>query len=228
MLKHNLRLRPLPHDAMKLTNVKLIFAREVRDQLRDRRTLLLIVALPLFLYPLLGTSLFQISQFVHEQVTRGVRRRRDNLPGKPPLFENGRFAGRLFADAGRARLLDLRFAPPNPSGDACRDPRAYARAQVQSGRYAASLCFPPTLPAGSRPFTGRCADAARSTLASDGAAALTCRALKLPTTPRTTSRGSPLTESTRRWRNGSSSCGMKAWSKTAFRRGWRVPFPSWP
>ena len=49
---------PLPHDAMSiLTNVKLIFAREVRDQLRDRRTLLLIVALPLFLYPLLGTSL---------------------------------------------------------------------------------------------------------------------------------------------------------------------------
>ena len=55
---------------MKLTNVKLIFAREVRDQLRDRRTLLMIVVLPLFLYPLLGMSLFQIAQFVHEQLTQ--------------------------------------------------------------------------------------------------------------------------------------------------------------
>ena len=33
---------------MKLSNVKLIFLREVRDQLRDRRTLFMIFVLPLF------------------------------------------------------------------------------------------------------------------------------------------------------------------------------------
>ena len=39
---------------MNWRNVKLIFWREVSDQLRDRRTLFMVVLLPLFLYPILG------------------------------------------------------------------------------------------------------------------------------------------------------------------------------
>ena len=54
---------------MTLSNVKLIFAREVRDQLRDRRTLFMIAVLPIFLYPLLGISMLQVAQFVREQKT---------------------------------------------------------------------------------------------------------------------------------------------------------------
>ncbi len=42
---------------MNWSNVKLIFLREVRDQLRDRRTLFTIAVLPLLLYPLLGHDL---------------------------------------------------------------------------------------------------------------------------------------------------------------------------
>ena len=49
---------------MNLSNVKLIYLREMRDQLRDRRTLFLIAVLPLLLYPLLGMSFFQLSQFL--------------------------------------------------------------------------------------------------------------------------------------------------------------------
>ena len=45
---------------MTFTNIKLILAREVRDQLRDRRTLFMIFVLPVLLYPLLGTVCFQI------------------------------------------------------------------------------------------------------------------------------------------------------------------------
>jgi sodium transport system permease protein len=54
---------------MTFSNVKLIFAREVRDQLRDRRTLFMIAVLPIFLYPLLGISMLQVAQFVREQTT---------------------------------------------------------------------------------------------------------------------------------------------------------------
>ena len=51
---------------MNHSNVKLIFLREMRDQLRDRRTLFLIAVLPLLLYPLLGMSFFQLSQFLRK------------------------------------------------------------------------------------------------------------------------------------------------------------------
>ena len=48
---------------MNLHNVKLILLREIRDQLRDRRTMFMIFVLPLLLYPLLGMSLFQVRNF---------------------------------------------------------------------------------------------------------------------------------------------------------------------
>ena len=99
---------------MRLSNVRLILAREVRDQLRDRRTLFIIAVLPVVLYPLLGMSLFQLSQFMQDQVARvlvvGARDSRD----LPPLFENKQFAARLFADPSAARLLELHFAPNEP------------------------------------------------------------------------------------------------------------------
>src|SRR5438874_1748079 len=59
------------------TNIKLLFCREVRDQLRDRRTLFMIAVLPLLLYPLLGMSLFQVAQFIREQSI-------DDLAGEIP------------------------------------------------------------------------------------------------------------------------------------------------
>ncbi len=55
---------------MNFKNVKLIFLREMRDQLRDRRTLFLIAVLPLLLYPLLGMSFFQLSQFMRNTAAK--------------------------------------------------------------------------------------------------------------------------------------------------------------
>ncbi|MGI9428886.1 MAG: ABC transporter permease subunit/CPBP intramembrane protease [Bythopirellula sp.] len=55
---------------MNFNNVKLIFLREMRDQLRDRRTLFLIAVLPLLLYPLLGMSFFQLSQFLRNTAAK--------------------------------------------------------------------------------------------------------------------------------------------------------------
>lgn len=55
---------------MNWSNVRLIFLREIRDQLRDRRTVFTIAILPILLYPLLGISVLQIAQFRKEHPTR--------------------------------------------------------------------------------------------------------------------------------------------------------------
>src|SRR5687768_641581 len=99
---------------MNRTNVKLIFCREVRDQLRDRRTLFMIAVLPLLLYPLLGMTFFQVAQFVRAHATKVLVLGENELPAEPPLIvaEDGtrKFAEHLFADAESARLLELHFA----------------------------------------------------------------------------------------------------------------------
>src|SRR5215211_2938992 len=57
---------------MSWRNIRLIYAREIRDQLRDRRTLFMIAVLPLLLYPLLGMSVFQLSQFLRKSEPKVV------------------------------------------------------------------------------------------------------------------------------------------------------------
>jgi len=44
---------------MILRNIKLVYAKEIRDTIRDRRTLFISVVLPIFLYPLLMIGLSQ-------------------------------------------------------------------------------------------------------------------------------------------------------------------------
>ncbi|MEM6688275.1 MAG: hypothetical protein AAF664_02535 [Planctomycetota bacterium] len=46
--------------------IRLVYFREMRDQLRDRRTVFSIAVVPLVLYPLLGMLLLQIAQFTRE------------------------------------------------------------------------------------------------------------------------------------------------------------------
>ena len=130
---------------MKLTNVKLILSREVRDQLRDRRTLFMIFVLPVLLYPLLGVSLSQMMQFRTERPTSVVVIGAKDLTEPPLLFDGERFSSSLFTDPNRGtNLLDLQFVP-KPSGAGSGDKadlREEARLSVQLGRYDAALDFP--------------------------------------------------------------------------------------
>ena len=137
---------------MNWTNVKLILSREVRDQLRDRRTLFMIAVLPMLLYPLLGMSFFQISQFMEEKPTSVLIVGARDLGDLPPLIENRRFAARLFnggqRQPGKAApedLLELHFASDEPSenGQEASDPRALAWHAIQEGVYDAAVYFPP-------------------------------------------------------------------------------------
>ena len=125
---------------MNLDNVKLILGREIRDQLRDRRTLFMIFVLPILLYPLLGMSLFQMSQFRREQPTNVLVLGSPELSSPPYLINGHRFERRLFSDSEREReadLLVLDFAPQGPKqrAEACR--------AVDAGEYDAALYFPP-------------------------------------------------------------------------------------
>jgi sodium transport system permease protein len=130
---------------MNVTNIRLILAREIRDQLRDRRTLFMIFVLPIVLYPLLGMTLSQMMQFRHERPTTvrviGAR----NLAGPPSLFRNAGFDPDLFTDAEEeANLLELHFASDEPRGNAASPPevRDEAVRGVRSGQYDAALFFP--------------------------------------------------------------------------------------
>ncbi|MEJ5342960.1 MAG: ABC transporter permease subunit/CPBP intramembrane protease [Thermogutta sp.] len=127
-------------------NVRIIFAREIRDQLRDRRTIFMVAVLPVFLYPLLGLSFFQIAQFMGEKPSRilviGARE-----PLDPPLFENNRFCEMFFASPAEARLLELTFFREEPEDHGLlRAPEGWetlAKEAITSQDFDAVLVFPP-------------------------------------------------------------------------------------
>lgn len=95
---------------MNLNNVKLIFVREMRDQLRDRRTLFLIAVLPLLLYPILGMSFFQLAQFMRHNAAKVAvvgAEELDGLDWIPALIDGDQFAPSLFNSVDDRTNLQL-------------------------------------------------------------------------------------------------------------------------
>lgn len=126
---------------MNWSNVKLIFQRETKDQLRDRRTLFTIVVLPMLLYPLLGMTFMQISQFMREHPTRVWVIGSSFLPFEPPLLIGDRFASDFATDDDN-RLMSLvvdEYPPVNPDVSLAQ----LAQERIQSGEYDAVLVFHP-------------------------------------------------------------------------------------
>ena len=72
--------------SMTWKNVKLIFLRELRDQLRDRRTLFMVAVLPLLLYPALGVGMTSMTvNFSELERTVAIIGAADLPP--PPLLD---------------------------------------------------------------------------------------------------------------------------------------------
>lgn len=95
---------------MNWKNVKLIFLREVRDQLRDRRTLFMVAVLPLLLYPAMGVGMTYMTVNFSEQERTVVILGAKDLPPPPLLDPNkpDRFLPEYFdsaADADKLRVL---------------------------------------------------------------------------------------------------------------------------
>ncbi|MGE0760660.1 MAG: ABC transporter permease subunit/CPBP intramembrane protease, partial [Pirellulaceae bacterium] len=133
---------------MKWSNVKWICLREVRDQLRDRRTLFTIFVLPLLLYPLLGMVFLQIAQFSREHLAPVLVIGLDSLPTEPPLMvltgesapDRAAFVEAV-CPADEQRLLQLTVAPTRSSQDA-RSLQKFAEQQMRSGAFDAVVYFP--------------------------------------------------------------------------------------
>jgi sodium transport system permease protein len=131
--------------SMNWSNVRLILGREVRDQLRDRRTLFMIAVLPLLLYPLLGMSLFQVAQFVRDQPTKVLIMGAQGLPKSPPLIVDNHFAMQWFNEPDKAGLLELHEEPREAKQDPAdqgASPQARAQHAVEKGEYEAAVYFP--------------------------------------------------------------------------------------
>ena len=118
-------------------NVSLIFQREVRDQLRDRRTLFMIAVLPLLLYPALGLGMMQLTLVFREQPRTVVILGAENLPSEPPLVEGNRFVERWFSDiedplrrAGAAARLVVITDQPGSAQRVAKDDPALKSVQL--------------------------------------------------------------------------------------------------
>lgn len=126
---------------MSWLNVKWIFLREVRDQLRDRRTLFTIVVLPVLLYPLLGMSFLQVAQFTREHPTSVLLLGASSLPDVPPLLSDKAFTAE-FCPEKEAALLNLAIEPGLPEDIPETKLEAWAEEAIQSGDYDAVVFFP--------------------------------------------------------------------------------------
>ncbi|MCC6494127.1 MAG: CPBP family intramembrane metalloprotease [Pirellulales bacterium] len=151
---------------MQWKNVSLIYHREMRDQLRDRRTLFLIAVLPLLLYPLLGASFFQLTQFLRDHTAKVLvvgSRQLNGVDWLPRLLSGDRFDVRLFEHPEQVDSLEVvyprdfpalqhdlrkgRSLEPadDPHADLGVDDAAFDRASRQlldSGQVEAVLIFP--------------------------------------------------------------------------------------
>lgn len=90
---------------MSWKNVRLIFMREVRDQLRDRRTLFMITILPVLLYPMLGLGLVEMMLTFSEQRRTVVVLNADELPDEPALLSENGIDSRWLASGGQETPL---------------------------------------------------------------------------------------------------------------------------
>ncbi len=72
---------------MNPSTIRLIFWREIRDQLRDRRTLVTVLLLPLLIYPLLSMAFIQVAQLASAPSSRIWLVGDRELPDGPPLLD---------------------------------------------------------------------------------------------------------------------------------------------
>lgn len=126
---------------MSWTNVKLIYCRELRDQMRDRRTLFTIVVLPLLLYPILAMLVFQVQQFRKESASKVLVIGAEGLPPQPLLLENGHFSPAVCSES-ESQLLELKLDELGVQGRSNEEVAATATAAVRDGKFDAVVYFP--------------------------------------------------------------------------------------
>ncbi|MCC9609198.1 ABC transporter permease subunit [Blastopirellula sp. JC732] len=124
---------------MSWSNVKLILFRELRDQMRDRRTLFSIVILPVLLYPLMGLLVMQVMQFRQQNPARLQIVGAAELPESPPLLDGQNFAADLMQKDWSPEMFEIEVL------EATIDPevvRQTAQDAIEDGQFDALVYFP--------------------------------------------------------------------------------------
>ncbi|MEX0791559.1 MAG: ABC transporter permease subunit/CPBP intramembrane protease [Pirellulaceae bacterium] len=144
---------------MHFSNVKLILNRELRDQLRDRRTLFSVLVLPVMLYPLMGLLMTQVMQLQRTQPTKVRIIGGEEIPQRPPLVQREKSPleevettdepGYQFADQVLERIgydkpgaIDLRLEVESQSMPP-EEIETLAQTWIDEGITDAVLYFPP-------------------------------------------------------------------------------------
>ena len=129
---------------LRWSNLLVIFRREVRDQIPDRRTLFMIFVLPILLYPMLGIGMIQFAAALEQKPRVVVFIGAEFLPYSPPLLDpsgNG-FNTAFFDSPGEAeKLLVMRQSASGEWGD----PRRCEQA-IRSGEASAVMIIPKDVP----------------------------------------------------------------------------------
>lgn len=94
---------------MRTKVLKLIAAREFRDLLRDRRSVLLILIMPLILYPFFGLAGIVLAKTTAEQQTIVGLVGKEYLPETPELFQDDQFSDGLAGDDPEAGVGPVRI-----------------------------------------------------------------------------------------------------------------------
>ncbi len=116
---------------MNWRHIQLIYHREMRDQLRDRRTLFTIAVLPLLLYPLIGLLMMQVAQFNREYSVRirvvGI----ENWPASLPLLDSQRKALLGASSTDLSRLIEFSTEPWPADASSIEELRLQASSSIQ-------------------------------------------------------------------------------------------------
>jgi len=132
--------RPEPEaEKPRFSAIVLIYLREMRDQLRDRRTLFTIALLPIMLYPLVGTLLLQIAQFTRQHTTTVCLVGAQHIQDGPPLLEGTAFSEKYTDGSSN---LELRLSRPEELAPTETIDAATTR-WIQDGTFDAVVIFPP-------------------------------------------------------------------------------------
>ncbi len=126
------------------SSLMLILRREVRDQIRDRRTLFMIFVLPILLYPLLMIGMLQVLSAMEQKPRVVVVVGAEHLPESPPLLDPSgtHFSPTLFGSASEASLMVVELQPESSFWS---DPPAAEQA-IRHGLASAVMIIPPDLP----------------------------------------------------------------------------------
>ncbi|PHS15999.1 MAG: CPBP family intramembrane metalloprotease domain-containing protein [Blastopirellula sp.] len=125
---------------MRAINVKLILFRELRDQLRDRRTLFSVVVLPVLLYPLLGLLIMQVTQFRQQSTTELQIIGSDELPEFPVLVADNSFSEEVLPDGYRQDMFQITLEPKSGLLDDLEDS---IQQSIKTGEFGVVIYFPP-------------------------------------------------------------------------------------